>query len=96
EQPKAPDDITQAPQASTEETLSAEINKPQERKVTGEDLKTKLGIDDININPTSRTEAPREANPGQIPRPSVSNKTIINPAPASGPAPNQTISEMDI
>lgn len=73
-----------------------EISEPQGKAVSTNDLKTKLGIDDININPISRTETPKEINPGQIPRVTNGARTVINPTPPPKDLPSQSISEMDI
>jgi hypothetical protein len=84
------------PVLSEVDSLSTEISEPQDKAAAGNDLKTKLGIDDININPASRTETPKEINPGQIPHVSNGTKTVINPTPPPKDLPSQSISEMDI
>jgi hypothetical protein len=75
---------------------ASEINEPQEKVVASDDLKSKLGIDDIDINSPAKTETPKEINPAAIPRVTNSSRTAINPTPPPKDLSSQSISEMDI
>lgn len=63
-----------------------------------EDIKDRLKIEEVNINPIKKNETPDSVNPAEIPGARNLNKTVITPPSAVNAPPENVnpISEMDI